>query len=233
MILFVTGTGTGVGKTVATAALAVAYRAAGWRPVVVKPAQTGTAEGDSDIRAIRALAGDVETHQLAGYPEPLAPYTAARRAGLAPLELEETSRTLRGLDGPGVCVLVEGAGGVLVNLGEQWTMLDLAHRVGDGAEPEARPGVAVVSSTGLGSLNAAALTLLALRARSVSCAGLIGGSVPADPDLATRCTLAELRGDAPGFDRAGVPWLGEIPAGAGRWGPAEFQASAPQWLRVP
>ena len=221
MILCVTGTGTDVGKTVATAALAANYRANGYRVEVVKPAQTGTAQGDSDAREITRLTGITRVHTFAGYPEPLAPVPAARRAGMAFLDRGEVVERIRQLDAasPERCVLVEGAGGVLVELGPGWTIADVALDLG--------APIVVVTSTGLGSLNHAGLTVEALAHRGVVCAGLIGGSTPADPGLATRSTLEGLR------DLGGGQWLGSIPEGAGRLSREGFAAGAGEWLRLP
>ena len=72
-----TGTSTGVGKTVATAALAATTPGA----LVVKPVQTGAADGDSDAREVRRLAG-AEVQEWTLLDEPLAPDTAARRQGV-------------------------------------------------------------------------------------------------------------------------------------------------------
>jgi len=81
-VVVVTGTSTGVGKTVVTAALAAHATALGRSVAVVKPVQTGTDDGDSDAREIHHLTG-VEVHEHTTLAEPLAPDTAARRAGVA------------------------------------------------------------------------------------------------------------------------------------------------------
>ncbi|MFD5761884.1 AAA family ATPase, partial [Streptomyces sp. NPDC127044] len=84
-VLVITGTGTEVGKTVTTAAVAATALAAGRSVAVLKPAQTGVRpdeRGDAD--EVARLAGAVTTLELARYPEPLAPATAARRASLPP-----------------------------------------------------------------------------------------------------------------------------------------------------
>ncbi len=72
-VLVVTGTDTGVGKTVATAALACHARLAGIDVAVCKPVQTGSADGDDDLAEIGRLSGVAELHGLARLPEPLAP----------------------------------------------------------------------------------------------------------------------------------------------------------------
>lgn len=218
MIYLVTGTGTDVGKTVATAALACVLP----RPRVLKPAQTGEPEGRGDANTITRLTGLTDVHELARYPEPLAPLTAARRASMPPLGLSDAARRIHELHSDGTSVLVEGAGGLLVELGADagtpWTLADLA--------AELHAPVIVVTTTGLGSLNHAALTLEALERRGLRCAGLVGGSVPAESDLATRLNLEEFR-------RWPVPWLGAIPAGVGALGAAKFRRGAAQWLQAP
>ena len=79
MITIVTGTSTGVGKTVATAALAATATGS---VVVVKPVQTGARDGDSDAREVARLTG-VRVEEWTTLDEPLAPDTAARRQGVA------------------------------------------------------------------------------------------------------------------------------------------------------
>src|SRR6478752_2020822 len=115
-IFFVTGTDTGVGKTAVTAAWAALAQAGGERVAVVKLAQTGTADGDSDITEIRRLSGlpAEAVVQFADFPEPLAPATAARRAGWPPLRLEDAAAALRDWSAAYDRVIVEGAGGLLV-----------------------------------------------------------------------------------------------------------------------
>lgn len=80
MIIFITGTGTDVGKTIATAALASVYQQQGNEVVVAKPVETGEPEGSGDAVTIAGLVG-VETAEFIRYPEPLAPNLTARRAG--------------------------------------------------------------------------------------------------------------------------------------------------------
>src|SRR5439155_16543911 len=84
-VLVVTGTDTGVGKTIVTAAIAAAVRARGLTVAVVKPGQTG---GDDDAGVVARLAAPERTLTLASYPDPLAPLAAARVSGLPPLGLD-------------------------------------------------------------------------------------------------------------------------------------------------
>lgn len=217
-VVVVTGTSTDVGKTVAVAALAATARAAGQRVAVVKPAQTGIAEGEpGDLAAIVALAGELPTAEIARYPEPLAPETAARRAALAYLRIDEVCETVEHLRADADLVLVEGAGGVLVRLAPDLTVIDLARAL------DAR--VAVVVDPGLGALNHTELTVDALRAAGCEVAGLIIGSWPQRPDLAMTCNLADLP------RLTGLEVLAVLPAGAGQRAPHDFQAAAPTWFR--
>ena len=81
-VLVISGTGTGVGKTIVTAAIAALAQDQGRRVAVLKPVQTGLADGQpGDLADVGRLAGEITTVELARYPDPLAPETAARRAG--------------------------------------------------------------------------------------------------------------------------------------------------------
>lgn len=205
MIIAVTGTGTDVGKTVTTAALA-AFWAQRCPVTVVKPVQTGD---DDDLAEVARMSGVSDTVRFARAPEPLAPVTAARRAGVELPPLDDVARRTRALDAPDSVVLVEGAGGLLVELGEGWTLADLAGRLG--------APVVVATRTGLGSLNHLGLTLEALASRNLDCLGVVGSRVSPDPDLAERCTVAELR------ERE--DWLGELTDGAAQWPAAQLAAA--------
>jgi dethiobiotin synthetase len=198
-VLVVTGTGTGVGKTVVTAALACHARQAGIDVAVCKPVQTGTDAGDDDLAEVARLAGVTELAGLARYPEPLAPAAAAERAGKPLPTGDQLLHLVRGLDRPARLTLVEGAGGLLVELaGSGVTLRDLAAGLGAAAL------VAVTAE--LGTLNHTALTLEALAARGISCAGLVIGSWPARPtvvETSNRSALATM-----------APLRAALPAGA-------------------
>lgn len=109
-VLVVTGTDTGVGKTVATAALACHARQAGIDVAVCKPVQTGTDDGDDDLAEVARLSGVTELAGLARYPRPLAPVAAAAAAGMALPSREQLLGFIGELDRPGRLTLVEGAG---------------------------------------------------------------------------------------------------------------------------
>ncbi len=206
-VLVVTGTGTGVGKTVVTAALASHARRAGIDVAVCKPVQTGTDSGDDDLAEVARLSGATALAGLARYPQPLAPAAAAERAGRALPAREELLRLIAGLDRPGRLTLVEGAGGLLVELAEGGaTLRDIA------VELDAAALVAVGAE--LGTLNHTALTLESLAMHKVSCAGLVIGAWPRRPGVvenSNRSALARL-----------APVRAALPAGAGSLNAAQF-----------
>jgi dethiobiotin synthetase len=212
VILVVTGTGTGVGKTVVTAALASAAGSTGRAVVVVKPAQTGVTEtepGDlADVSRLTGL-GSGQLHEFVRFPDPLAPAAAARRAGCAPLDIDAAAHRIAALDADDRLVLVEGAGGLLVRYD------DAGRGLADIAGALSAP-VLVVTEAGLGTLNATELTLEALDRRDLRCAGLVIGAWPAEPDLAARCNVADLEAIA------GRPLDGALPEGAGTLSATEF-----------
>jgi dethiobiotin synthetase len=195
-VLVVTGTGTGVGKTVVTAALACHARRAGIGVAVCKPVQTGTDCGDDDLAEVARLSGVTELAGLARYPQPLAPAAAAAQAGAALPTGAQLLQLIRGLDRPGRLTLVEGAGGLLVEVGDAGvTLRDLAVELGAAA--------LVAVTVGLGTLNHTALTLEALAAQGVPCVGLVIGSWPARPGLVETSNRAALARRAP--VRAALP----------------------------
>ncbi|NIL87261.1 ATP-dependent dethiobiotin synthetase BioD [Rhodococcus fascians] len=214
-VLLVTGTSTGVGKTVVTAALAAATRAHGRTVAVCKPAQTGVADDgldESDVDVVERLSG-VRGIELARYPEPLAPDVAARRSGRSMLELDHVADAVRVLDEAHDLVVVEGAGGVAVRLGAGgFTALDVAGAVG--------ASVLIVAGAELGTLNHSALTVAAVRAAGVTCAGLVIGSWPTEPDLAARVNVEELP------LVTGVELLACVPTGAAALDAKNFGALA-------
>ena len=191
-VLIVTGTGTEIGKTVVTAAIAALALAEGLKVAVLKPAQTGVAPGEpGDVAEVQRLAGgEVTGSELARYPEPLAPATAAARSGLPAVTPEQVAAEAARLAETHDLVLVEGAGGLLVRYDEQGsTLAELPAAL---RESGLEAPVLVVTTPGLGTLNTTALTAEALRARGARLLGLVIGGWPDAPDLAARCNLADL-----------------------------------------
>ena len=160
---FVTGTDTGVGKTVAAAALMHRYRGVGplryWKPI-----QTGI-EIDDDTATVRRLGACSEGElfdQGVRLPKPVSPHLAAHWAGQR-IDLAE----LRGLIGDDIDTtwIVEGAGGLLVPINESQTMADWIAYL-------ALP-VLVVARSGLGTINHTLLTLEGLQSRRLRVAGVM------------------------------------------------------------
>jgi dethiobiotin synthetase len=213
-VLVVSGTGTGVGKTVVTAACAALAAARGARVAVVKPAQTGVGPDEpGDLDDVRRLAGVTDLHELARLPDALSPAAAARRAGVHPLDMRDAVARIRALAEDRDLVVVEGAGGLLVRYDDEGTTIaDLAHQLG--------AAVLVVVDASLGTLNHTALTLEALAHRGLSLAGVVVGAWPDDPDLACRSNVRDLETVAAG------PLAGAMRAGAGALDAPEFLLAA-------
>lgn len=213
-VLVVSGTGTGVGKTVVTAAVAALAAARGATVAVVKPVQTGAGPDEpGDLDDVRRLAGVSDLHEYARYPDPLSPAAAARRAGLPALDVHDAARRVRGLADDHSLVLVEGAGGLLVRYDEDGTTVaDLAR--------ELDAAVLVVVEPALGTLNHTALTLEAMAHRGLSLSGIVLGWWPDQPDLACRSNIRDLE------MLAARPLAGAMPASAGRLDPPEFLLAA-------
>lgn len=218
-IVFVTGTNTGVGKTVVTAAIAACALAAGETVAVVKPVQTGVTEGEpGDLAEVARLSGAEDLHEFARYAEPLAPGTAARRLGIPGLGAVEIMRRIADLADRDL-VLVEGAGGLFVELNAAGQTL------ADITEGFTAVNMVLVASAALGTLNAIATTRRAYELDyGAELAGVIIGDWPAEPDLAARCNLADVE------RYAQAPLVGVVPHGVGALGAAEFGVLAPTWL---
>jgi dethiobiotin synthetase len=223
-VCFVTGTDTGVGKTVVTAALAAILRARGKKVAVVKPAQTGVQPGEAgDVDEVCRLAGPVDVREGARVADPLAPDRAALVAGVELPGLRDQLDLILGSAAGRDDVLVEGAGGVTVNLGKTFGLLDIAGQVSEAGQPITW---IVVARAGLGTLNHSNLTVWAIQDRGFSVQGIVIGSWPTDPGPAERYNRDDLA------FHTGVPVLGAVPEGAAALPPADFQAQAPGWIQL-
>jgi dethiobiotin synthetase len=149
---FVTGTDTGVGKTLVAAGLARLARRKGIRVIPFKPVETGCDPVAADARLLWSAAGqpvpetDVCLHRFA---LPAAPAQAAAAEGMA-IDLDQVVAAARALAARGDLLIVEGAGGLLVPYGDHWNAADLMERL-------ALPLV-LVARTALGTINHTALT---------------------------------------------------------------------------
>jgi dethiobiotin synthetase len=212
--LIVSGTDTGVGKTVVAAAIAALAAARGATVAAVKPVQTGLAPGEpGDLAAIGQLAGITDLDEYARYPDPLSPAAAARRARQPALDFTTAARRISELGESRRLVIVEGAGGLLVRYDEEGsTIADLARML--------HAPVLVVCHANLGTLNHTALTLEVLAGHGLELAGVVIGSWPTRPDLACRSNIHDLE------TLAARPLSGVLPEGVARLEPAEFLLAA-------
>lgn len=215
-IILVTGTDTGVGKTITTAALAAVLQGQGRSVAVYKPCQSGAAAGDSDTAEIIRLTGVVTAETGIVLQEPLAPVAAAAIDGTPLPPLAVHAGRIREPATSHDHVLIEGAGGLLVELDSDGGTL-----AGLGALLAA--AFVLVACPALGTLNHTALTLEALEARELQILGIVLGSWPDNPDFlhhSNRHKLRSLR----------VPFLGAIPEQASKMPPSGFRADAAAWL---
>jgi dethiobiotin synthetase len=215
-IILVTGTDTGVGKTITTAALAAVLRGTGRSVAVYKPCQSGAVDGDSDTAEIVRLAGAVTAETGVVLQQPLAPVAAAAVDGAPLPRVAAHAERVRGLAATHDHVLVEGAGGLLVELdSDGGTLADLGSLLAAAFVLVARPA--------LGTLNHTALTLEALEVRCLQVLGVVLGSWPGNPDVVHHSNRQVL-GSLP------VPLLGALPEQASELSPAAFRAGAAAWL---
>jgi dethiobiotin synthetase len=180
--ILVTGTDTGIGKTLVGCALAAALSRR-VRVAVLKPAETGCREEDGalvpdDAVRLRDAAGSSTSLDVVcpfRYAEPLAPWLAAKRAE-RPIAIERVrgcyAEIARGSD----VVLVESAGGLLVPLADRYSFADLARDLG--------LTVLLVVGSRLGALNQTLLTLECARTRGLAIAGYVLNRTTPEEDLA-------------------------------------------------
>ncbi len=228
-VVLVTGTSTAVGKTVATAVVAGLALARGEKVAVYKPAQTGVAAHEpGDVDETGRLLGHpagLTLQEGARLPDPLAPSAAARRAGRVLPTVAEHAVAVRALAADHDLVLIEGAGGLLVELdSDGGTLADLGVLL---RSQEPGCGVLLVCAAGLGTLNHTALTAEALRRRRLELLGLIVGSWPAD-DTEADIAMQENLPDLPRV--ADVPLLGRLPEGLGAVPTETFVRGIPGWF---
>jgi dethiobiotin synthase len=189
---FITGTDTGVGKTVLSALLCTALDASYWKPI-----QTGT-EVDSDTRTVEELAGIAhqkvlpEAYQFA---PPISPHLAARQAGVR-IDLAKINLPIDIGNAP---LIVEGAGGVLVPVNETELMVDAMRHLG--------LPVLLAARSSLGTINHTTLSLAALRSAGVAVAGVVLIGAPNSDNRAAIEEYGKVRvvGE--------IPWLSELNRG--------------------
>lgn len=219
-IIFITGTDTGVGKTVLTCLLLQHLRDSGVHALAMKPFCSG---GRGDLEAIRRIQGDeLEPALLNPYyfKHPLAPAVAAEKIK-QPIRVWKAVEVIRKAASRCACLLVEGAGGLMVPLSRRRTMLDLI--VQTGAE------VIVVSQNKLGAINHAVLSLQALQKRVGNRVKLIFFSAR-KPDLSSSQNTKWVEKMAGNVEVFELPWLGEDPARqtGNHYGPKNFKKTLAQ-----
>lgn len=253
-IVVVTGTNTDVGKTVATAsAIAATWaRAPHLRVGLIKPAQTGEPAVDAhslgyrergdhgDVAIIRGLLGDtpatparLPVWEGIRYPEPLAPDMAARRAGMELWDAAQFADVIENAAQDVDVLFVEGAGGLLVGLGEEpngkpTTLVEIAQEIAQRSSSY-EVLVLLVSQPDLGMLNQCVLTSRELQRAGLSLAGIVFGTWPDTPDLPMQLNAAEVR------RLTGTPVIGKIPSGVGKLlaqQPESVAEARDQWWRL-
>ncbi|ATI11331.1 MULTISPECIES: dethiobiotin synthase [Acetobacter] len=155
--VFVTGTDTGIGKTLVSACLVRRWQGAYWKPL-----QSGLADEEGDTPTVKHLAGDAPCFKPAGaFLASLSPDAAARAEGMQ-IDPAQLMLPQGEADKP---LVVEGAGGLMVPATPELMMIDLAQRWG--------LPVVLVARSGLGTLNHTLLSLEALRTRQIAVAGVV------------------------------------------------------------
>jgi dethiobiotin synthetase len=189
--LFVTGTGTGVGKTIVSAALLAAMRAAGEPVSAYKPVVTGLDDPpdewppDHELLALAAGMAPDEVAPLRFGPA-VSPHLAATLAG-EPIDAESLVERARATGRAGETLVVEGVGGLLVPLADNFTVRDLAVEL-------ALP-LLIAASPGLGTINHTLLTIEAARAAGLDVAAVVLTPWPSEPspmERSNRETIARL-----------------------------------------
>jgi len=184
--IFITGTDTGVGKTIVAAGLAAILSEAGLDVGVMKPVETGcslNADGTlfpADGEFLRQMSGTHDPLSLIApyrFKEPLAPGVAAELEGKN-ISIQDVVNKFKQISRNHNHVLIEGAGGLLVPLSRNFLMVDLIKRLG--------LPVLIVARASLGTINHTLLTVRAAQAAKISVAGLIVNNVSPESGLASR-----------------------------------------------
>lgn len=215
--VFVTGTDTGVGKTLVTAALAHHFTARGLKVGVMKPIETGvhdTSRLGSDGELLKWAAGSNDPAELISpyrYSEPLSPHQAASLAK-EKIDMEVVAAAFQQICCDKDLVLVEGAGGLMVPISGGFLMADMARQL--------ELSLLVVTHPRLGTLNHTLLTTFSARAMELPVSGFIINQMPESPNQAEEqaphllgsMASADLMGVLPevsGSDRSKVQILSE------------------------
>jgi len=202
--IFITGTDTGVGKTLVACGLAALLRESGYKVGVMKPAETGCEERDGrlfpqDASYLKEASGSAEAlERICPYRlrAPLAPSVAAEREGVK-LDIDFLAGLYREISSAHDVTIVEGAGGLLVPLLSHYTHADLAKLL--------KLPILVVAANRLGAINHLLLTLEHASCRGLRVLGYVLNQVASESSLASETNRDAL------LSLTAVPCIGEIP----------------------
>ena len=202
--IFITGTDTGVGKTVFACGLAALLKESGYKVGVMKPAETGCDEASGklvpqDAAALKAASGcEIPLEQICPYQfrEPLAPSVAADREGTR-IDIDRLMNVYNEINSAHDVTIVEGAGGLLVPLLPSYTYADLAKVL--------KLPLIVVAANKLGMTNHLLLTLEHASCKGLSVLGYVLNQIESQPSLAAETNREAL------VSLTGVPCMGELP----------------------
>ena len=199
-LLFITGTDTGVGKTLITALLLAHLRQRGVKALAMKPFCSGSRD---DVRLLQTI----QKHELSNgkmnpfyFRAPIAPLVAARRAKRKEITIEQVLDSIATVASKCEWLLVEGAGGLLAPLGPKLSALELIEAL--------NCRVCVVAANRLGTLNHTLLTIRAIPPQLRPMTTIVLNWVSPRADLAirtNRAILSELIAPRPVIS---IPWLG-------------------------
>ncbi|HEY4303399.1 MAG TPA: dethiobiotin synthase [Gemmatimonadaceae bacterium] len=198
----VTGTDTGVGKTVVSCALASGLRRRGLRVAAMKPIETGVAAEDPSrdgARLARAAGGPLPLSMLSPlvYPDPVAPLVAARRIGTT-VDTALLDHAVKAVSNGADALVVEGAGGLLVPITDRIAFDTLFSRW--------KLDAVVVAANRLGVINHTRLTLAALRAADITISLVVLNTVSAETDTSS-AENAKIIAELENVSVVELPWL--------------------------
>ena len=202
--IFITGTDTGVGKTVFACGLAALLKESGYKVGVMKPAETGCGQDDGklvpqDAVALQEASGcTAPLVKICPYQfrEPLAPSVAADREGTR-IDIDRLMNIYNEINAAYDITIVEGAGGLLVPLLPSYTYADFAKVL--------KLPLIIVAANKLGMINHLLLTLEHASCKGLSVLGYVLNQIESQPSLAAETNREAL------VSLTGVPCIGELP----------------------